>query len=190
MHAAGFLAWIDAYERAWRSPGTDQLTALFHPDAVYLMSPYADPFVGLDAITVMWDDEREGPDEAFTMTREAVAVSGDVGVARVDVAYGQPVRQHYRDLWVVQFASDGRAVRFEEWPFWPTHGRTPVRADPVALQAGDVDGAADLEIDGRRHPVRAGTVAYVPAGVDHRFVDITSELRTAVVFAPPEDPDA
>ena len=132
MNAAGFLAWIDAYERAWRSPGTDQLNTLFHPDAVYLMSPYDDPFVGLDAIAVMWDDEREGPDEVFTMTREVVAVSGDVGVARVDVAYGQPVRQHYRDLWVVHFAPDGRAVRFEEWPFWPTHGRTPVRANPVA----------------------------------------------------------
>jgi quercetin dioxygenase-like cupin family protein len=34
--------------------------------------------------------------------------------------------------------------------------------------------------------VRPGSVAFVPAGVAHRFVDITSELRAAAMFAPPE----
>ena len=132
MDDAGLLVWIDAYERAWRSPGTDQLSQLFRPDAVYLTTPYADPIVGLDAITVMWEAEREGPDEIFTMSREAVAVSGDVGVGRVEVSYGDPVRQQYRCLWVVTFAADGRAVRFEEWPFWPSHGATPTGVGPDA----------------------------------------------------------
>lgn len=48
-----------------------------------------------------------------------VAVDGDTGVARVVVRYGDPLRQEYTDLWVVRFASDGRAREFEEWPFWP-----------------------------------------------------------------------
>ena len=51
-----------------------------------------------------------------------------------------------------------------------------------------VDGVAELEIDGSRSPVRAGSVAYVPARIEHRFVDIARDLRVAVVFAPPEDP--
>ena len=131
MDTTGFLAWIDAYESAWRSPGTDALRGLFAADAVYLASPYAEPVVGLAAIAVMWDEEREGPDEVFTMSREALAVSGDVGVGRVEVAYGEPVRQHYRDLWVVRFDDAGLAVHFEEWPFWPDHGTTPQRPDPV-----------------------------------------------------------
>jgi len=36
------------------------------------------------------------------------------------------------------------------------------------------------------HPVRAGSLAFVPARVAHRFTDITEDLQVAVVFAPPE----
>jgi hypothetical protein len=42
-----------------------------------------------------------------------------VAVVRLDVRYGEPVRQEYRDLWVLTFAADGRCRSFEEWPFWP-----------------------------------------------------------------------
>jgi ketosteroid isomerase-like protein len=113
------LAWIDGYERAWRMAGSAQLAALFSKDAVYRQSPYADPHVGLPAIAAMWDNERDGPDEVFTMTREVVAVEGDTGVARVVVRYGDPVAQEYTDLWVVRLDSAGRCVEFEEWAYWP-----------------------------------------------------------------------
>jgi hypothetical protein len=53
------------------------------------------------------------------MTSEIIAVEGATAVVRVEVFYGDPVRQEYRDLWVVGFADDGRCVSFEEWPFWP-----------------------------------------------------------------------
>jgi ketosteroid isomerase-like protein len=113
------LGWIDGYERAWRTPGTAGLADLFAPDATYRHSPYAEAVVGLEALARSWEAERDGPDEVFTMTREVVAVDGDTGVARVVVRYGDPLRQEYTDLWVVRFASDGRAREFEEWPFWP-----------------------------------------------------------------------
>ncbi len=118
-------AWVDAYERAWRTPGTDVLAELFTPDATYLFDPYEAPVRGLDALGPWWEENREGPDEPFTMRSEVVAVDGDVAVVRVDVAYGEPVRQEYRDLWIVHFAADGRCAAFEEWPFWPGHGRSP-----------------------------------------------------------------
>jgi ketosteroid isomerase-like protein len=118
----GLAAWVAAYEDAWRSPGTDALDTLFTEDAAYLHSPYAEPVLGLDAIARMWKDERDGPDEVFAMSSEIVAVAGDVGVARVEVRYGEPVRQEYRDLWVMRFADDGRCSHFEEWPFWPDKG--------------------------------------------------------------------
>jgi ketosteroid isomerase-like protein len=114
--------WIAAYESAWRSPGVELLDALFTADATYLQSPYARPIVGLPAIRVMWGKEREGPDEAFTMNAEIVAVDGDVGVVRVRVQYGDPVRQEYRDLWLVRLRGDGRCEWFEEWPFTPEKG--------------------------------------------------------------------
>jgi hypothetical protein len=111
--------WIAAYERAWRTPGTEVLAELFAPDAVYSTAPYAPPYEGLTAIAELWEREREGPDEVFTMRCEIVAVEGDTGVARVEVIYGDPIRKEYRDLWIVRLDAEGRAVAFEEWPFWP-----------------------------------------------------------------------
>ena len=42
-----------------------------------------------------------------------------VGVARVEVRYGDPPRQEYRDLWVLRFADDGRVEDYEKWAYWP-----------------------------------------------------------------------
>ena len=104
------LDWVDGYERAWRTAGTDGLRDLFTDDAEYLVSPYDAPVVGLAAISRLWDEERTGPDEVFTMTAEVVACQGPIGVARVQVRYGDPLVQEYLDLWVVRFAA-GRLVR-------------------------------------------------------------------------------
>jgi len=112
-------AWIAGYERAWRAAGTEALGELFTPDATYLQGPYAEPVVGLAAIASMWEAEREGPDEAFRMTSDVVAVDGATAVARLEVHYGDPVWQQWRDLWVIRFADDGRCAAFEEWPVSP-----------------------------------------------------------------------
>jgi hypothetical protein len=53
------------------------------------------------------------------MTSEIVAVDGDTAVARIEVWYGDPVADEYRDLWIMRFAADGRCRAFEEWPFAP-----------------------------------------------------------------------
>jgi predicted DCC family thiol-disulfide oxidoreductase YuxK len=83
------------------------------------MSPYEEPFVGLARIGDIWEAEREGADEDFTMTSNLVAVDGDTAVVRIEVRYGGPPAREYRDLWVIRFADDRRALAFEEWPFWP-----------------------------------------------------------------------
>jgi ketosteroid isomerase-like protein len=116
--------WLDGYERAWRTAGTDPLRELFTEDATYLQGPYEPPRSGLREIADMWEAEREGPDEEFTMRSEIVAVEGDTAVARLEVAYGNPVKQKYRDLWVIRFADDGRSTHFEEWPFAPGQGHS------------------------------------------------------------------
>ncbi len=116
--------WIDAYERAWRTPGTEPLASLFTDDATYSMQPYAEPARGLAAIAALWERERDGHDERFSMTHEFVAVEGDTGVARIEVRY--PDRSaEYRDLWIMRFAGDARCLAFEEWPFWPAKGVAP-----------------------------------------------------------------
>ena len=119
--------WLAAYEAAWRTPGTESLSQLFTEDATYLQSPYEQPVIGLAAIGEMWESAREGPDEIFTLATDILAVDGPTAVVRADVGYGQPLRQEYRDLWVVRLSEDGRCRWFEEWPYWPGRGYAAVR---------------------------------------------------------------
>ncbi len=116
---ASIEKWVEGYERAWRSAGTESLHELFTEDATYRMSPYEESATGIAAIAELWEREREGPDEPFEMRHAIVAAEGDTAVIRVSVQYGGPERLQYRDLWVVRFAADGRCLEFEEWPFWP-----------------------------------------------------------------------
>lgn len=113
MDRAAVAHWIAEYERAWRSPGTDALARLFTADASYSPGPYAGTIEGLDAIAVMWEAQRDGPDEQFTMTSALVALDERVAVARVEVHYA--AGSAWRDLWVMEFSEDGLCHAFEEW---------------------------------------------------------------------------
>lgn len=48
-----------------------------------------------------------------------------------------------------------------------------------------VAGEAVLDVDGDRTHMSTGSVAYVPAHVPHRFLDISRDLRVMVAFVPP-----
>ncbi len=119
MDRTGVTRWVAAYEDAWRAPGTDALADIFAVGATYLQGPYEEPVTGLPAIEQMWDAERDGPDEAFRMVSNIVAVDGDTAVVRAEVRYGDPVTQEWRDLWLISFDADGRCAAFEEWPIAP-----------------------------------------------------------------------
>lgn len=116
MDRDGVTRWVAGYERAWRAGDLDAVAELFTEDARYRASPYEEPEVGHAAIRAFWLDD-EG--ETFTVAAEPVAVEGRDAVVRLEVHYGQPVRQEYRDLWVLRFADDGRVEDFEEWAYWP-----------------------------------------------------------------------
>jgi hypothetical protein len=110
--------WMQSYERAWRTAGTEALDRLFTAQATYRPGPFEATVTGLAAIAAFWEDQRDGPDEPFTMRWEPVAVEGSIGVARVEVAYGGAQARVYRDLWIVTLEADGRCAAFEEWPFF------------------------------------------------------------------------
>ena len=90
MDRGQLTQWLEAYEKAWRTPGTDVLAKLFTEDATYSTAPYEKPHRGLEAIGEMWEEERLGPDEGFEMSSEIVAVEGDTGVVRVEVNTTSP----------------------------------------------------------------------------------------------------
>lgn len=62
--------------------------------------------------------------------------------------------------------------------------QTPHERDEVYVV---LEGRAVLVVGGTWTNVSTGSVAYVPAGVPHRFVEIDGDLRVVVVFAPPND---
>ena len=126
MDRAAASAWIEAYERAWRSPGVEGISEIFSPEAVYSPGPFEEPVAGLGAIGVFWERERRSAEEEFSLDAELIAVEGDTAVAQVEVAYGDPRPQLYRDLWVMRFDEGGRCRSFEEWPFWPPGTRGAV----------------------------------------------------------------
>ena len=119
MNRDEVMRWVAAYERAWRDEDADAVGDLFTEAANYRRSPVEPPEIGLEAIRAFWLED-EG--EPFSMSAEPVAVEGNDAVVRVEVRYGEPVRQEYVDLWVLRFAADGRVEDFEEWAYWP--GRT------------------------------------------------------------------
>lgn len=116
MNREDVMRWVASYERAWRDGDVDAVESLFSEHAAYRASPYEASEVGHGAIKAFWLDD-EG--ESFTMDAALIAMDGDNAVVRVEVRYGDPVRQEYRDLWVLRFAEDGRVADFEEWAYWP-----------------------------------------------------------------------
>jgi hypothetical protein len=117
MERATLEKWISHYEKVWRTPGTDRLGELFADEVSYLASPWEQPMQGLADLATFWELQRDGADEEFEMTSEVVAVDGDVGVARIEVRYGNG--DCWRDIWIVHFDAEGRCVHFEEWPIAP-----------------------------------------------------------------------
>jgi hypothetical protein len=110
------MRWVAGYEQAWRAGDVSAVAGLFTQDARYRRSPYEPSEVGLAAIGAFW---RADEGETFTVEAEPVAVEGRNAVVRLQVRYGDPVYEEYRDLWVLRFAADGRVEDFEEWAYWP-----------------------------------------------------------------------
>lgn len=108
------MAWVAAYERAWRDADVAAVRTLFTEDARYARSPYDDALRGHEQIEGFWAD-----DAAFAMTCEPVAVDGSTAVVRAEVHYLDPRPHEYRNLWLLRFAEDGRVADFEEWAYWP-----------------------------------------------------------------------
>jgi hypothetical protein len=112
----GVMRWVAEYERAWRDGNVAGVARLFTGGARYRTSPYSEPKVAHQEIQAFWLDD-DG--RTFSVTAEPVAVEGYDAVVRLEVRYGDPVEQEYRDLWVLRFAPDGRVEEFEEWAYWP-----------------------------------------------------------------------
>ncbi len=111
--------WLAEYEAAWRAPGIEGLVEIFPGDATYRLSPMKSPSSAWIRSGGCGMRKGTARMRSFTLATEILAVDGPTGVVRAEVHYGDPVRQEYRDLWIMQIGDDGRCNSFEEWPYWP-----------------------------------------------------------------------
>lgn len=118
MDHTRFAAWLRGYIEAWRSGDRAAVEALFTEDARYAFAPFRPPLLGRDAIIEMWLKE---PDAlgSWTADYRPLAVDGHVAVAHGETSYrkadGAREDVDYRNIFVCEFAPDGRCRSFVEW---------------------------------------------------------------------------
>jgi hypothetical protein len=105
-------AWIDDYRRAWESNTAADIRALFVEDAEYRTEPYAEPWIGVDAIVAGWIEAKDEPGET-TFDWSRLVTTDDLAVVTGTTVYA--AGPTYSNLWVIRFVPDGRAISFTEW---------------------------------------------------------------------------
>lgn len=77
--------------------------------------------------------------------------------------------------------SGSLSVTVARWPAGSIDDQAPHAEDEVYHVTA---GRAVLVVAGERLPVQPGSVAFVAAGVEHRFVEISEDLETLVFWSP------
>jgi len=107
--------WMDGYRLAWETNDRDDIRALFAPDAIYRGRPGTPAWTGHDAIVAGWLEHADEPGST-TFAWETLARDGDLAVVRCVTTYPDgPKQGTYDNLWVIEFAPDGRAAEFTDW---------------------------------------------------------------------------
>lgn len=80
------------------------------------------------------------------------------------------------------FRAQRLSLTIAAWPAGAIDDQQPHAEDEVYYV---VRGQARLRVGSESAPVGPGSVLYVPAGADHQFVDIASDLAVVVFWSPP-----
>ena len=82
------------------------------------------------------------------------------------------------------FASNKLSVGLAIWPKGKPDRQQPHLEDEVYYV---ISGRATIQVAGDDRPVKAGSLVFVAAGVEHRFHSIDEDLRVLVFWAPPHN---
>lgn len=110
--------WLAGYRGAWEGQDPDAAAELFSQDALYYETPFAEPFVGREAIRSYWRQGAADAQRDITFRFEIVGVDGPVGVARWTASFTRvPSGAHVEldGVLLATFADDDRCAVFREW---------------------------------------------------------------------------
>jgi mannose-6-phosphate isomerase-like protein (cupin superfamily) len=106
------------------------------------------------------------------------------GMESLDAAAAFTEPSHGEDThWVEHLRSEALSVGTYSIRGGGVDGQDPHTEDEIYVV---LEGRGHFEAAGKREPVGVGSVLFVPAGEEHRFVDVSEDLVVVVVFAPPE----
>ncbi|RGP42271.1 uncharacterized protein BPTFM16_02583 [Altererythrobacter insulae] len=101
--------------------------------------------------------------------------------------------------WLTTLADFEQGLAAADGPFFPGLAHGSMTVELFRPQGEDTQqphkqdelylirtGSSDFLRNGARVSVAAGDVVFVPAGMDHRFVDFSSDFDTWVIFWGPE----
>ena len=80
------------------------------------------------------------------------------------------------------FASEKLSVGLSVWPARTIDRQQPHEEDEVYYV---ISGRGSIRVADEDRPVKAGSLVFVAAHVEHRFHDIEEDLRVLVFWAPP-----
>ena len=98
-------------------------------------------------------------------------------------AYSPPTPDRPANTWVEHLRVADLSVGTYSVPAGGTDTQSPHTEDEVYVVTA---GRARLVTDGGAADALPGAVLFVPAGEEHRFVDVTEDFAVLVVFAPAE----
>ena len=79
-------------------------------------------------------------------------------------------------------SSEKLSVGLSVWPVGAIDHQQPHQEDEVYYV---ISGRGAIAVGGEVRPVKAGSLVFVAAGVEHHFHDIAEDLRVLVFWAPP-----
>jgi hypothetical protein len=119
MRDGPVAAWLARYREAWTTNDPETIASLFTHDAIYRPTPFSAGWRGRAAIVAGWLDRKDEPGD-WTFEHEIVSSSDDRGIVRGRTVYPALGRE-YSNIWLVEFAPDGKCREFTEW--WVERGQ-------------------------------------------------------------------
>jgi len=106
-------SWIEGYVRAWSTSSSEDIAALFAPQAEYHEWPFETDWVGRAAIIDGWQGRTPWQEGGWEFEWSILAVNGDT-VAIEGLGRYKKLGT-FANLWTVTFDEDGKCIMFRMW---------------------------------------------------------------------------
>jgi hypothetical protein len=117
MDEETFNRWLDAYGRAWEDREPRAVAALFAEDAVYYVTPFADPMLGRAAIIRYWET-LPNTQNYIEFNYEILSVTQEMGIAQFWAEFTRLPSSAFVKIdgvYVISLDSRGLCKNFHQW---------------------------------------------------------------------------